>query len=263
MLPNYGVAPDAAQSVWELRLSHWTGPLPELTVNTNWAYHKYDHLFGTFLYKGAPVHGFRSTAGGNPLDTFGRNLYVDTFNSAYGPGWKRENSFLMHKGTGTFCYGFYPHGNHPIGKGERYRATIIGPGVTPDVSVVVAGRNAAVAARALAGDFVTAQSLVGRSSSAWDVRTMGPRRFVVAELEALLTAHGFLPVATTGVRVFADLVPSAIVDTEPGARDALYALERLLSTSADFTSLSAGLHTIARLDSSVATPDPGGKSAAL
>ena len=86
MLPNYGVAPNATQSVWELRLSHWTGPLPELTVNTNWAYHKYDHLFGTFLYKGAPVHGFRSTAGGNPLDTFGRNLYVDTFNSAYGAG---------------------------------------------------------------------------------------------------------------------------------------------------------------------------------
>jgi hypothetical protein len=133
MLPNYGVAPNAKQSVWELRLSHWTGPMPELTVNANWAYHKYDHLFGTFLYKGAPVHGFRSTAGGNPLDTFGRNLYVDTFNSAYGPGWKRENSFLMHKGTGTFCYGFYPHGSHPIGKGERYRATIIGPGVTPDV----------------------------------------------------------------------------------------------------------------------------------
>ena len=133
MLPNYGIAPDATQSVWELRLSHWTGPLPELTVNTNWAYAKYDHLFGTFLYKGAPVHGFRSTAGGNPLDTFGRNLYVDTFNSAYGAGWKRENSFLMHKGTGTFCYGFYPHGSHPIGKGERYRATIIGPGVTPDV----------------------------------------------------------------------------------------------------------------------------------
>ena len=133
MLPNYGVAPNATQAVWELRLSHWTGPLPELTVNTNWAYHKYDHLFGTFLYNGAPVHGFRSTAGGNPLDTFGRNLYVDTFNSAYGSGWKRENSFLMHKGTGTFCYGFYPHGSHPIGKGERYRATIIGPGVTPDV----------------------------------------------------------------------------------------------------------------------------------
>jgi hypothetical protein len=133
MLPNYGETPNATQAVWELRLSHWTGDLPTLTVNPNWAYHKYDHLFGTFLYNGAPVHGFRSTAGGNPLDTFGRNLYVDTFNSAYGPGWKRENSFLMHRGTGTYCYGFYPHGHHPAGKGERYRATIIGPGVTPDV----------------------------------------------------------------------------------------------------------------------------------
>jgi hypothetical protein len=133
MLPNYGLTPTPKQAVWELRLSHWTGSLPVLTVNTNWAYRKYDHLFGTFAYNGAPVHGFRSTAGGNPLDTFGRNLYVDTFNSAYGPGWKRENSFLMHKGTGTFCYGFYPHGSRPIGKGERYRATIIGPGVTPDV----------------------------------------------------------------------------------------------------------------------------------
>ena len=79
------------------------------------------------------MHGFRSTAGGNPLDSFGRNLYVDTFNSAYGAGWKRENSFLMHKNTGTFCYGFYPHGSRPAGHGERYRATIIGPGVTPDV----------------------------------------------------------------------------------------------------------------------------------
>ena len=79
------------------------------------------------------MYGFRSTPQGNPLDTFGRNLYVDTFNSAYGQGWKRENSFLMHKGTGMFCYGFYSHGSRPVGKGERYRATIIGPGVTPDV----------------------------------------------------------------------------------------------------------------------------------
>jgi hypothetical protein len=121
------------QASWELRLSHWSGALPVLTVNTNWAYRRYDHLFGTFSYAGAPVHGFKSTSVGNPLDRFGRNLYVDTFNSAYGAGWMRENSFLMHKGTGAFCYGFYPHGSHPPGKGERYRATIIGPGVTPDV----------------------------------------------------------------------------------------------------------------------------------
>ncbi len=133
MLPNYGLTPSPKQAVWELRLSHWTGDLPNLTVNTNWAYRKFDHLFGTFSYNGTPVHGFRSTASGNPLDTYGRNLYVDTFDSAYGAGWKRENSFLMHKNTGTFCYGFYPHGSRPAGRGTRYRATIIGPGVTPDV----------------------------------------------------------------------------------------------------------------------------------
>jgi len=133
MLPNYGLAPNAKQAVWELRLSHWTGELPVLAVNTNWAYRKYDHLFGTFTYNGAPVHGFASTAQGDPLDTFGRNLYVDTYDSAYGTGWKRENSFLMHKGTGDFCYGFYPHDGRPAGNGQRYRATIIGPGVTPDV----------------------------------------------------------------------------------------------------------------------------------
>jgi hypothetical protein len=58
---------------------------------------------------------------------------LDTLDSAYGPGWKRENSFLAQNPGGNFCYGFFPHGNHPIGKGTRYRATIIGPGVTSDV----------------------------------------------------------------------------------------------------------------------------------
>ena len=133
MLPNYGLKATTEQAVWELRLSHWKGELPVLTVSTNWAYRSFDHLFGSFTYLGKPVHGFKSTAGGMPLDTFGRNLYLDTFNSAYGKGWLRENSFLMHKGTGKFCYGLYSHGARPVGKGERYRATIIGPGVTPDV----------------------------------------------------------------------------------------------------------------------------------
>jgi hypothetical protein len=79
------------------------------------------------------VYGFKSTAQGNPLDTFGRNLYLDTFDSAYGAGWRRENSFLAQRPNGAFCYGFYPHGSRPPGKGTHYRATVIGPGVTPDV----------------------------------------------------------------------------------------------------------------------------------
>ena len=133
MLPNYGLVATPTQAVWELRLSHWSGELPELTVNLNWAYKKYHHIFGSFTYQGEPVYGFKSTPAGMPLDTFGRNLYLDTFDSAYGKGWKRENSFLMHKNTGVFCYGFYRHGARPEGNGTRYRATIIGPGVTPDI----------------------------------------------------------------------------------------------------------------------------------
>jgi hypothetical protein len=133
MLPNYGVAPAAQQGAWELRLSHWTGALPMLEVKLDWSYRRYDHLYGRFTYAGRPVHGFRTTTSGEPLDTFGRNLYVDTMDSAYGAGWRRENSFVTHRGTGSFCYGFYAHGARPAGTGRRYRATIIGPGVTPDV----------------------------------------------------------------------------------------------------------------------------------
>ena len=132
-LPNYGLPASGKSAVWELRLSHWNGELPVLNVKLNWAYRKFHHIFGSFTYLGKPVHGFKSTSAGVPLDTFGRNLYVDTFDSAYGKGWKRENSFLMHKGTGKFCYGFYRHGSRPEGDGTRYRATIIGPGVLPDI----------------------------------------------------------------------------------------------------------------------------------
>ncbi len=132
-LPDYGVAPSSSQAAFELHLSHWTGELPVLTVKTDWSYRRFDHLFGSFVYDGAGVYGFHSTPAGVPLDSFGRNLYVDTFDSAYGQGWKRENSFLTHRPDGTFCYGFYPHGSHPSGKGTEYRATIMGPGVTPDV----------------------------------------------------------------------------------------------------------------------------------
>jgi hypothetical protein len=132
-LPNYGVAPTAAQSAWELHLSHWSGELPVLTIKLDWSYRRFQHLYGSLVYQGSGVFGFRSTHSGMPLDTYGRNLYVDTFGSPYGAGWKRENSFLTHRSKGTFCYGFYPHAGHPVGNGSKYRATVIGPGVAPDV----------------------------------------------------------------------------------------------------------------------------------
>jgi hypothetical protein len=132
-LPDYGVRPTATQAAWELRLSHWSGELPVLSVTTDWAWHRWDHLFGMYSYVGNPVFGFKATATGAPLDSFARNVYLDTFDSRYGQGWKRENSFLTHTHTGGFCYSVNPHGDHPAGNGTKYRATIEGPGVTPDV----------------------------------------------------------------------------------------------------------------------------------
>ena len=134
MLPNYGLQPSGIQGAWELRLSHWRGALAVLDIDLDWSYRgRFEHLFGTLSYLGHPVHGFRTTSRGVTLDPFGRNVYLDTFNSAYGSGWKRENSFVAHRPRGTFCYGLVPHGSRPSGKGQAYRATVIGPGVTPDV----------------------------------------------------------------------------------------------------------------------------------
>ena len=144
MLPNLGMTPwKTSQKAWELHVSHWRGEVPVLDLYLDWVYsQKFHHLFGKYSYKGVPVHGFKATSSGNPLDHYGRNLYVDTYNSAYGKGWKRENSFLVHNPRGNFCYGFYMHDRYagyprgpkrPRGHGAKYRWTIMGPGVTPAV----------------------------------------------------------------------------------------------------------------------------------
>ena len=136
MLRNYGLPSSGLRSAWELHLAHWTGDLPVLEVNLNWAYRRVDQLYGRFSYQGQPVYGFLSTRYGAPLDAFGRLLFLDTYNSGYGAGWHRDNSFLFHRPTGTFCYGLYSRrpGHSPMGR--RYRATANGPGVTPIVAWV-------------------------------------------------------------------------------------------------------------------------------
>jgi hypothetical protein len=131
LLPPFGMRPTFAQRAVELQLSHFSGDLPEFVVKVDWVYRHYDHLYGWLKYKGKGVYGFSASTYGSPLDKWGRNVFVDTFDSRYGRGWKRENGFLTHRWSGGFCYGFYPHGNRPVGKGREYRATVMGPGVTP------------------------------------------------------------------------------------------------------------------------------------
>jgi hypothetical protein len=143
-LPLLGFAPWKREQTWhELHLSHWTGELPKLEVFVHWSYGgRWQGVFGRFTYLGAPVHGFASTGKGNPKERYGRNVYIDTLDSAYGPGWKRESGILTHRPTGTFCHSFVPQRPHPgypssalrpAAPGKRYRVTVMGPGVTPIV----------------------------------------------------------------------------------------------------------------------------------
>jgi hypothetical protein len=151
MLPNVGYVPwTHGQKVWEVHVSHWTGETAQLDAYADWVYAgRFHEVFGRATYRGQPVYGYKTTRSGNPLDTYGRLIFVDTFNSAYGQGWRRENSFVAHNPSGMFCYGFYPYssyGNYPrqrsvklTGNGTRYRLTLYGPGVTPDIAAYVNG----------------------------------------------------------------------------------------------------------------------------
>jgi hypothetical protein len=154
-LPNLGFLPWLPQQrVWALHLSHWSGPLAVLEGYTDWSWRgRFHHIFGRLTYRGRPVHGFKTNRYGSRLDKYGRLVYLDTFSSRYGRGWRRENSYVTHKGTGVFCYTFrsrdprrggytYPRGFRGMrgpGNGEAYRMTVEGPGVTPDVKWEGAG----------------------------------------------------------------------------------------------------------------------------
>jgi hypothetical protein len=150
-LPHRGVDPWLpAQGAWSFDVSHWTGPVATLEFDVDWPKtfnYETEQIFGRLTYAGQPVHGFRTTASGVPTDGYGRGLYIDTLDSAYGAGWKRETSIVFHNPTGSFCYSFYPTNDvslpgrpsRPAGNGSRYRISVIGPGVTPDLQAEVAG----------------------------------------------------------------------------------------------------------------------------
>ena len=149
-LPDLGFTPwlQSQRDRW-LEISHWSGPIPELTVGQDWVYGgKFREIYGQLKYLGVPVYGFHTTRYGVPTGGYGTLIYLDVLNApSYGSGWRRENSFVPHRSSGGFCYGFYAfdptHGGyqHPPGQsarrgpgvGELYRLTAHGPGAAPDV----------------------------------------------------------------------------------------------------------------------------------
>lgn len=119
-------------------------------------------------------------------------------------------------------------------------ARVLGPdGI---VSVLVGQRSAAVLARAVAGHFRQAQALLADEPGS----ETGEHRFTPDELAAMLAEHGFGNQTVHGIRVFADLVPSALLDLEPGATAALLDLERAVANRPEYLALAAQLHVIAR-----------------
>jgi hypothetical protein len=152
LMPNLGMDPWLPRHrTREVHLSHWKGPIAKLEVYANWVQsQRWHELFGRLTYKGVGVYGFKTLGYGEPGDAYGRLIYLDTYNSALGRGWKRENSFLARRKAtpGHFCYHFVPRERYswyppgpirPAAHGEKYRLTGGGPGVTPYVMTRVKG----------------------------------------------------------------------------------------------------------------------------
>lgn len=117
------------------------------------------------------------------------------------------------------------------------------------LSLLVAGRDAAVLARALAGRPDEAAHVLTDPAGRWGPADGTARRWTVRSLRELVTQAGLRVEQVHGVRTVADLVPSAVLDAEPGPghqRAALLALERALSTIEPFRDLATQLHVLAR-----------------
>jgi hypothetical protein len=120
-------------------------------------------------------------------------------------------------------------------------ATALRPGGA--VSLLVAGRAAAILGRAVNGHLKVASALVtdpdGRSGDRDTLR----RRYDAATAADLLRSAGLEVEETHGVRVLADLLPAAVVEEDP---QALLELELALAARPPFRDIASQLHVFAR-----------------
>jgi S-adenosylmethionine-dependent methyltransferase len=122
-------------------------------------------------------------------------------------------------------------------------AAVLRPGGR--LSLLVANRDAAVLARALAGRPDEAAHALTHPAGRWGPADGTARRWTRESLCALVAEAGLVVEQLHGVRTVSDLVPSAVLDNEPGAAAALLALERTLSDRPPFRDLATQLHVLA------------------
>ncbi|QWC85626.1 methyltransferase domain-containing protein [Nocardioidaceae bacterium] len=146
----------------------------------------------------------------------------------------------------VLCHGVLEIVRDPAAALDTLRATAGDDGL---LSLLVAQRHAAVLARAMAGHLQQALSLLDEVGPVRELAEGGrtpQRRFTAEEITTLLTDHGFAVHEVHGVRVFADLVPGALLDAEAGATESLLALERAVAHRPEFHAVATQLHLLAR-----------------
>lgn len=145
----------------------------------------------------------------------------------------------------VLCHGVLEYVDDPA-EGVRNAVAALRPdGGT--LSVLASGLGGAVLARALAGHFAEARQALTSADGRWGESDPMPRRFTPEQLTALVTGTGLEVVSVHGVRIFADLVPGALVDTGTDAQEALTRLEAAAAELPDFQSIAGQLHVLAEV----------------
>ncbi|WP_328325636.1 MULTISPECIES: methyltransferase [unclassified Streptomyces] len=141
----------------------------------------------------------------------------------------------------VLCHGVLEYVEDPA-EGIRNAVDALRP--SGALSLLAAGLGGAVLARALAGHFSEARQALSDPAGRWGDGDPVPRRFTAEQLTGLVTTAGVEVGAVHGVRVFADLVPGVLVDTEPGALEALLKLEAAAAELPAFHSVATQLHVL-------------------
>jgi S-adenosylmethionine-dependent methyltransferase len=139
----------------------------------------------------------------------------------------------------VLCHGVLEHVDD-LAPAVTALVAVLRPGGT--LSLLVASRNAVVLARAVAGRFAEARHALDDPDGRWGAGDPLPRRFTEPGLAALLGDAGLRVESVHGVRTVADLVPGGLVDSEPGAADALVDLEVATAALPEFRALATQLH---------------------